>query len=92
MRKPPEAFKEYGGGMSFVMSNFDHTIEKEIEEAIKGEPYWSQYAAWNFYGQIWWENDMWHCLVRCYGTERETISALSLEEIMIEASAKYGED
>ena len=83
----PESFMEYD---ETIMSNCDHTIEKNVAEAIKGKEYHAQYAGWDFCGSVWWQNDKWCCEVWCYGSWRETFVCDTLEEIMEEVSSEYG--
>lgn len=84
----PEGFVEYDGDE--LMSNFNHRIEKETAEAIKGKKLFSRYAGWNFNGLVWWQDDQWHCAVFCYGAYIETASENTLEEIMKTVSDKFG--
>lgn len=87
--KRPEPFEDFG---EELMSNFDHSIDRKVEEAIKGKPYYAQYSGWNFCGYVWWENEKWHCEVWTYGSMDDVISANTLDDIMTEVSDKYGYD
>lgn len=86
--KRPDTFKEYEDE---IMSNFDHTIDREVEKAIKGKTLYAQYSGWNFCGYVWWAGK-WHCEVWTYGSPDRVISADELEEIMTEVSGSYGYD
>lgn len=85
----PEDFDDFGDA---VMSNFDHEINNEIAEKIKGKKYFSQYAGWNFCGYCWWQAGKWHCEIHVYRCYQKTISATTLQEIMDEVCDEYGSD
>ena len=84
----PESFSEYNG--EGLMSNFDRVIDKETEQAIKGNELFSRYAGWDFNGKVWWQDNKWLCEVWCYGSWRETFVCDTLEVIMTEVSDNYG--
>lgn len=85
----PESYSEYSEA---VMSNYDHTIDNEVAEHIKGKELSAEYAGWNFCGYVWWEGDMWNCEVWHYGSWQKTFNAETLEEIMSNVSDEYGSD
>lgn len=85
----PEHFTEYG--LDGVMSNFDHSIDAEVAEHIKGKLLFSRYAGWNFNGKVWWDGS-WKCDVWVHGSCVESIKADTLTEIMQEVCSKYGDD
>ncbi|MEJ2615269.1 MAG: hypothetical protein P8Z35_09930 [Ignavibacteriaceae bacterium] len=87
--KKPEDFEMY---QDTLMSNLEHTIDKEIEKKIKGQKFYAQYTGWNFYGYVWYNNNKWHCEVWRYNFHIETITKDSLEEIMEEVSSEYGSE
>lgn len=88
----PENFKPYGGFFQDIMTNSDHTIDKEVAEAIKGKELFSTYTAWEFCGIVWWDSSLekWCCQIDKYRTTMEIIIEDTLEEIMSIASDKYG--
>ena len=73
-----------------VMSNFDHEINKDIEVRLKNEKVYSGYPGWNFHGEVWYEQNQFHCEVWVYGSIKEVISEDTLEELMESVSDKYG--
>ena len=87
--KKPEDFKMYP---DTLMSNFEHTIDKEIEQKIKVQKLYAQYTGWDFYGYVWYDNNKWNCEVWQYGSHDDTVTADTLEEIMEEVSMGYGSD
>lgn len=36
-----------------IMSNFDHIVDNEVAEKIKGQKLFAGYAAWDFFGYVW---------------------------------------
>ena len=73
-----------------VMSNFDHSIDRDVEKKIKETREFAQYAGWDFCGYVVWDNNKWQCEVWVYGSPREIITADSLEDIMDKVSKEYG--
>lgn len=73
-----------------VMSNFDGIIDREIESRLKSENVHAGYSAWNFHGNVWYQDERFHCEIWRYQCYTETISAETLEEIMSEANEKHG--
>lgn len=85
----PNTFAEYG---ECIMSNLGHIIDIDVAEAIKNKPFFSQYSGWDFCGYVWWQADKWHCEIWTYRSWRETISADTLEIIMVKVCDTYGYD
>lgn len=73
-----------------VMSNFDRQIEKDIEKELKETLSYAGYAAWDFHGDVWYEDGKFYCEIWRYHCHVNTLEADTLEEIMEEASEKYG--
>lgn len=88
MKKLPEGLEF----LDTVMTNCDHTIEPGTEEKLKAGGCCGGYAAWNFYGHVWWENGQFHCMVEQYRSHVATLSADSLAEIMEQACELFGAD
>jgi len=75
-----------------LLTNFDHSIMPDAENILKSNKVYSQYSAWDFCGYVWFENGKFYCEIWRYNSHINTIKANSLEEIMDEASTKYGYD
>ena len=82
----PDNYKVYG----FVMSNSSGEIDVEIAEHIKDKPLSSHYAAWDFCGYVWHEDNKWCCEVWVYNNYITTFVCGTLEEIMTEVSDEFG--
>ena len=89
MEDRPEGLIDIGES---VMSNFDHQIDLGIAKKLKDGKYYSGYPAYNFHGTVWYDNGKWKCKIKRYRIHIDTIIADTLEEIMNEASEKYGDD
>lgn len=76
------------------MSNLDYTIDGEMENALRARPgkVWSQHAAWNFCGYVWFEHGAFTEQVWVYGSPRREISAPSLRELMDQVNQEYGSE
>lgn len=83
----PEDFVDCG---ETVMTNFDGSIDEEVAANIKDKPYYADYTAWNFYGQVWYQDEKWCCAIMTYGSYQETLVADTLQEIMDSACEQYG--
>ncbi len=90
MKHIPEDFTEYNG--ETIMSNCDGIVIQETVDAIKDKKFYSGYPAWDFYGEVWYQDKQWHCQIKCYMIYQETISADTPEELMIAVSSKYGSE
>lgn len=77
-----------------VMSNFDHTIDHDVEARLKEREVFARYPGWNFNGRVWWcrEAGKWKCEVWVYGSPRKVVEADSLEDIMQEVCGDYGNE
>ena len=86
METVPNNFEDIGE----VMSNFDHKIDSDAEEKLKSGQFFGEYAAWNFYGIVWFATDKFKCQIMQYRIHEDTIEADDLSEIMSIASERYG--
>jgi len=73
-----------------VMSNCDGLVEDGADKILKSRKCHGEYPEWNFFGHVWWENELFHCEVMCYGSHVQTISAGTLKELMADISDEYG--
>jgi len=82
-----------GVNIGVVMTNFDHTIDKELEEKLKSTPKTvAEYSAWDFHGQVFFKDGQFHCAVSQYKSFQKLVSAETLEEIMETCSGLYGSE
>lgn len=86
----PEEYENLGD----VMSNFDHQIDRKVEARLRKSLAWATYSGWNFNGRVWWdlESEQWACEVWQYHSHVETVYGETLDEIMEQICAKYGDD
>jgi len=87
--KLPEDFEYYDG--EDIMSNFDNIIVEETAKAIKGKKLYSSYPGWNFCGDVWYQDNQWHCDVWCYGSCNDSVSADTLEELKEKICKRNGD-
>jgi len=76
------------------ISNFDHSIEKGCEEALRegeGKVY-CQHAAYNFCGYVWFENDKFYERVMRYKATVAVFVNDSLKELMHEVNERFGSE
>ena len=76
------------------MSNFDHSIDKGLENKLKSGKVFSQYSGYNFCGYVYYDKKKkkFGCEVWQYHSLTEVIYKKKLEEIMEEVCEKYGSD
>ncbi len=78
--------------VSLGISNFDHTIDKRLEEKLRENPnkVHGRHAAMNFNGLVWFDGHHFIEEVYIYQNMIEVIREDSLEELMITVNDKYG--
>lgn len=74
------------------MSNFDHTIDDDLEEALRECPgrVYGSHAARNFSGKVFFDGVQFCEEVWRHGVRRDTIRADTLKELMTRVNNKYG--
>ena len=77
---------------TFSMSNFDHSIDGELEGALRTSRVYAQHAAWDFCGYVWFADGQFHEDVWQYNAYTETFTADSLPELMQAVNAEWGDD
>ena len=75
-----------------LMSNFDHEVNQETAQVLKGGPFAAPYTAWNFYAMCWFADEQFHAEVSQYHAHMDTLSADTPEELMEKCSDRFGED
>lgn len=73
-----------------VMTNLGHRTNVMIAKLIKEKLYIGWYVAWDFAGQIWFDDNKYYCVIQQYKENIETIKTDSLKEIMDYCCEKYG--
>ena len=86
MKTLPEGLSCIG----IVMSSFDHEIEGGAEERLKKGGCFGGYPGWDFYGEVWWEEDQFYCQIKQYSYHTATLSAATLQGIMEQACERFG--
>ncbi len=77
--------------LSLGMSNFDHSIDNGLSEALRADPAaMAQYSGYNFCAYVCSLGSQFQCEVWLRNSPIETILADSLEAIMEKVSDKYG--
>lgn len=88
---PPDPLDPFRCPLS-VMTNLDHSVNWDVAERLKEGPYAARYFAANFCGDVWFDKELgvFACEVWRFHVYQETIVSEDLEDIMAEASDKYG--
>ena len=78
--------------IGICMRNLDNEIDAGTEDALRADPGVAEcgYAGWNFFARVHFDGERFIAVVRVYGSQRETLSALSLPQLMNVVSAAYG--
>ncbi|KKM76449.1 hypothetical protein LCGC14_1380100 [marine sediment metagenome] len=74
------------------MTNFDHSIPNGLEEQLKQGDCWCNHTAWDFRGNVWYENGMFHEAVYCYHSFQAEYQSDTLEELMVVVNDEHGAD
>lgn len=74
------------------MSNFDHSIDDGMAEALQAAPRLAigRHSAWNFHALVWFEAGQFHSEVWCYRSPVSRHKADTLQELMKIHNAQYG--
>jgi len=75
------------------MSNFDHSIDDGLEEALRANPnVAAHYSGWNFSAYVWVipDEDQFTCQVWQYHQPVKELKAATLQEIMDRVSDEFG--
>lgn len=75
-----------------VMSNFNHVIERDIEERLRKCDCYAGYPAYNFHGNVMFKDNKFICEIKRYSSLVDIIKGDTLEEIMEKSSNTYGWD
>lgn len=73
-------------------SNLDQNIDDNVVEKLKTTSCYAPYYAWDWYGDVWFEENKFHCRVMAYGNVVGTVCAETPEELVRLVSDKYGRD
>lgn len=75
-----------------LWSNLDGILDLQVEERLKQGDCYSQHAAWNYCGWVWfdpdtetWYEEVWRC-----GSRIATITGDSATNVIAKALASYG--
>lgn len=72
------------------MSNFDCVIDDGMEDALRTGGCYGKHSAWNFNGDVWFQDGQFHEWIWVYGSPRALVSASTLRELMQKANWRYG--
>ena len=77
-----------------ICSNSDHEINYDVVKALmeNSGKMMSCYPGWNFYGNVYYRDNQFHCEVWVHGSVSETISEDTFEELKFEVCLKYGDN
>jgi len=77
-----------------LMTNYDMSIEPEAEKLLKRQQTCGEYTAWNFLGNVWFDQKMEKYKVSIYRHHSlvATYAGDSLRELMVQVSEDWGYD
>lgn len=84
----PDGWRE----ISLGMSNYEHSIDDGLDEALRETGVYSRHAGWNFNGLVWFEGGQFKEEVWQYHEPQEILSAHSLRDLMEVVNDKWGWD
>lgn len=74
-----------------LMRNLDREVDGAVADKLRTGNYEAAYAAWNFFGHVWWDG-AYHCQIMRYHAHIATITADTPEELMEECSNWFGSE
>lgn len=82
----------YKEELDCLTTNFDGSIDREVEAQLKEQEAYAQFAAWDFCGYVWWNRGrkQWSCRVMVYREHVNTIHADTVEELREAVNDEYG--
>lgn len=72
------------------MTNFDNSISPGLEEELKSEKVYCHHSAWEFNGDVWYEDGLFHEAVYRYHVFVEHHEAPTLRELMTMVNDEHG--
>ena len=79
-----------GECIALSMSNFDHVIDEGMAEALQAGHCYGQHYAWNFCGDVWWQDGQFIERVKVYRVVCGFHSAPTLRELMKVVNEAWG--
>jgi len=74
-----------------IYSNSDHKLKKVVLDKIKCAPnVFAEHCAWDHWGEVWYEDGMFHERVWTYGIIRKVFNNESVEELIEEVNQEFG--
>ena len=89
VRHPPENFLDLGP-WGPGMSNFDHSVDPEIEGVLRKNKMSCRHSAVNFNGDVWYEDGVFHECVNVRHTAVAHYEAPTMRELMTKVNNAHG--
>ena len=74
----------------YGMCNLDRSIDAELEGALKSGKYYGKHSAWDFNGDVWYQDGKFYEEVWIYRRPYATYCADTLPELMRFVNDKHG--
>lgn len=74
------------------MTNYDHSVDEGMADALADGKHMGNYAGWNFHALVYKVEGEFIADVHVWGTHRAWLGAKSLDALMEVVSHEYGQD
>ena len=91
VKGPPEDFTEVEDWQQ-QLTNFDHSVAPGLEEKLKAEKIFCRHAAYEFNGEVWYEDGLFHEKVFRFHVAVAHHEAPTLRELMTLVNDDHGWD
>ena len=72
------------------LSNFDFTVDDDVEDALLKRTHRAVYSGYNFNGQVWHDGEQFVCQPWTYHAPQALHKASTLKGLMHSVSGEYG--
>lgn len=88
IRKPPDDFVL--AHEDNQITNFDHTVSYGLEDLLRSGKIYCYHTAWEFHGDVWFEDGLFHERVNRYHVAVAHHEAPTLQELMQIVNDEHG--
>jgi hypothetical protein len=88
--RPPEKYEEITNPDGPVMTNFTNMVEPGLEDMLRTQKFFGHHAAWEFFGDVWFDGEVFHESVYSYHLFQGHYTAPTLRELMNDVNDMHG--
>lgn len=88
LKVPPPDYEHIGN----IYSNFDHELDKKVEDLVSKGNVVAYHTAWNFFAVVWVQGGRWYEMVKQHRQHVDTIEGASAIDVIRITNGKYGSE